>query len=225
MNKTLFAACLLACAPAAQAITVLEYETAASTTNPSLAPSAVAAGVTGFDMTAGPGIASRSGSTWVWRAWTEDDGSVNASADDALLTDHYWSWGFTSTQAYDLEAFDIRLDRSGTGPNMFDILLSVNGGAATSILSDDFGASDTARNYYDIDLSAFGDVSEATFTLAAFGADTGGATSLGTFDLERVAFRDYAFQLRGNVSAVPLPFSGLMLIGGIAVLGSLRRKT
>ncbi|MGP6088046.1 VPLPA-CTERM sorting domain-containing protein [Antarctobacter jejuensis] len=226
MKNLFLGSALLFAGSAVQAATILEFVTSPSLTTPTLAASATGTGVTATEMTAGSGLVANTGSTWNWRDWTNGDGSVNTDSIAAITNGNFWNWSFSSTKAYDLDAFDILLDRSSTGPRQFELLATINGGSATVLLSDDFGDSASPRIYADVDLSAYTEVTSMEFYLAAFGADSGGALSVGTFDLEKNAGYPYSFQLRGDktpIAPVPLPAGGLMLLAGIAALAMSRR--
>ena len=110
----------------ARADLILEYQTAPSTTNAMLAPSIENLAVSGDHLSAGSGLSPKTGSTWNWTSW--DTASTSFGA--AVATDDFWTWGFdvTDSVSIDLTTMDIRLDRSGTGPDDFEIMASVNGG-------------------------------------------------------------------------------------------------
>ena len=219
---------------AASAATLVQYDTAASTSNATIAASTVATGLAADDLSAGGGLTANSGGTYNWRGWNDDN--PTASFADAVGDGDFWSWGFDVTDALnvDLTSFDIRLDRSGTGPNQFEIQASVNGGTGISLLSDDFGTSSSGRDYVGIDLTALGTLTQGdsvVFTLAAFGVDSGGGSSAGTFDLETVDFNgpdERSIRIEGTTSAVPEPgtIAGLFSLGlAGAVAGRRRRRS
>ena len=69
---------------------------------------------------------------------------------------------------YYLATMDIRLDRSGTGPDDFEIQASVNGGTAVSLLTHDFNDSANEVEFTNVDLSAIGALTQGdsvVFTL------------------------------------------------------------
>ncbi|MCV6593371.1 MAG: VPLPA-CTERM sorting domain-containing protein [Silicimonas sp.] len=227
MKSVIVTAALFAAATPALSATVLEYTSASSQNNPALAPSDVGAGVSGYSMFAGAGVMVRPGTTWVWNNWLYGS-TPNTNVNEALGSGHSWTWGFDSTQAYDLTDFDIRLDRSGTGPNAFSIGFTT-GSTFTTVLSDNFGTG-TVGKEYNVDMSAFTGVTGGTFLLAAWG----GTSNSGTFDLENLDPEGYGFQLRGTVSSgsgssgnpnvVPLPAALPMLLAGLGGLGLMRRR-
>jgi hypothetical protein len=107
----------------------------------------------------------------------------------AVAANDFWRWGFDVTSAVfiDLTTMDIRLDRSGTGPDDFEIQASVNGGPGVSVLTHNYNDSDQAVNFLDVNLSALpllqqGD--SVVFTLGAYNSEGTG----GTFDLETITF-------------------------------------
>lgn len=175
---------------------ILEYGTAGSTT--SLVPLASDPVVTADNLEAGTGIDVQNFSTFNFTNW--DPG--NTSYADALADDEIWTWGFVVTTAdrqIDLTTMDIRLDRSGTGPDDFEIRASVNGGAAVTLLTYDYGDATSGVDFLDVNLGAIGTVStgdSVVFTLAAFNAEG----TAGTFDLELVSGESYGLQVNGTVT-------------------------
>lgn len=224
-NNRLFLIPLLApmlMASAAQAATIVQYGTQGSTT--SLAPFDVAAEVAGDDLTAGTGIDVLSFSTFNFTNWDP----ANGSFDDAIADDEYFRWGFTVTDnavSIDLTTLDIRVDRSGSGPDDFEIRASVNSAPGISVLSHDYGDSSSGVNFLDVDLSSISGLTagdSVVFTLAAFNAESTG----GTFDLETITFPggNDAITVNGNISVIPEPSTALLLGLGLAGLGRVRRR-
>lgn len=177
--------------------TVLEYQTASSTDNATLPPSTSDPTISATDLTAGSGIIANGGSTWNWRGFDPD----NASFADAVADGDFWRWEFTVIgESVDLSALDIRVDRSGTGPDDFEIQAVVNSGTPISILTYDFNDGTAGVDFTNVDLSGIpilntGDV--VVFTLAAFNSES----SSGTFDLETVDFNgndSRSLRLYGN---------------------------
>jgi endonuclease I len=175
---------------------ILEYGTAGSTT--SLAPLASDPVVTPGNLEAGTGINVQAFSTFNFTSWDP----ANTSYAEALADDEVWTWGFTVTTAdrqVDLTTMDIRLDRSSTGPDDFEIRASVNGGTSTTLLTYDYGGATVGVDFLDVNLGAIGTVSTGdvvVFTLAAFNAQ---GTS-GTFDLELVSGENFGIQINGTVT-------------------------
>jgi hypothetical protein len=203
---------LVVSAGAGSAATVLAYDTAGGT---ALSASETGAGVTGGLLTAGPGVtAVPSATTFNFRNW---DPTFTSGA-QAIAGDEVWSWGFSSTDAYNLTDMTLRLDRSGSGPQNFLIEAAVNGSMSFSTVFSSVLSTSTATTFV-IDLSGLTHVTEAIFNLAAFGS----SSNSGTFDLEGFD-GDTGLRLTGNaVAAVPLP-AGLPLIGaGLIGLWGLRR--
>ena len=165
---------------------IVQYGSVNGVTN--LAASAVDSHVTAADLTAGAGIAPASGGTWNWKGWEID----NASYADALADDEVWTWGFTvDANGVDLTTMDLRVDRSGTGPDDFEInaVVTPNGdsaGAPILLLTYDYFDSDDPVNFLDVDLTAIASLAvgdSIEFSLAAFNSEG----SIGTFDLEVVS--------------------------------------
>ncbi len=222
-------------AVSSQAAVLVQYQTAPSTTFSALAPEIVDPALTADNLVAGGGLTANSGGTWNWREWANNGSpdTPDASFDAAVADGDFWTWGFdvtTPLTVVDLTTFDIRVDRSGTGPNEFEIQASVNGGTAVSLLTHDFGDGTTGVDFVGVDLSAIGLLStgdSVVFTLAAFGADSGGTSNLGTFDLETVDFRgsdERALRIEGDVRIIPEPAALSGLFGIAALLIARRRK-
>ena len=188
MSKGIFSTALVGAAVftvagVAQADVIVQYGTAGSTT--SLAPVVVAPEVTADNLVAGTGIDVQAFSTFNFSNWDP----ANTSFADAVAADEVWTWGFdvTSLVDIDLTTMDIRLDRSSTGPDDFEIQASVNGGAATTVLTYNYNDGTVGVNFIGVDLSSIGTVSNGdsvVFTLGAFNAES----TTGTFDLETITF-------------------------------------
>ncbi len=196
----------------ASAVTLATWGSEGSTT--SLAGTGVAAGVSADALLAGDGLTVRNFSTFNFSGWDP----LNTSSADALADDEFWTWGFTSSIAYDLTDFSIRLDRSPTGPDDFEIEVAVNGSTDfTSVLSFDFQDSSTGVNFLNVDLTGFNSVTDVDFRLTAFNSES----NAGTFDLELLPSGN-GIEIVGAVSAIPLPAPALMLLSGLIGLGALR---
>lgn len=198
----------------ASAVTLLSYETEGGT---SLTGQAGPAGVTADNLIAGSGItAVPNASTFNFRGWDSDSSAA------AIAADEIWTWGFSSSVAYDLTDFSIALDRSGTGPVDFLIELAVNGSTSFISVLDSTLSGTTKVDFPMVDLSSFNNVTDADFRLSAFNASSG----TGTFDLETLTGATSALQVTGEVSAVPLPAPALLLLASLFGLGALRfRRT
>lgn len=219
MKGTLFALPLLLAASAKAAI-ILEYTTAASTTSTTIAANAnTSTTVTADDLTAGSGLTANSGSTYNFRGWD----TASTSFADAVAADDIWTWGFDVTTpgtTITLTTMNIRLDRSGSGPDDFEIQASVNGGAAVSLLTHDYADSGSGVTFTDVDISALGSVStgdSVVFTLGAFNSES----AAGTFDLETVTFPGGTDSIQIN-GIIPEP--SVSLLGGLGLLALLRRR-
>ena len=168
-------------------------------------------------MFAGPGLDVRNNATFNFDDW--DVGSTSSAA--ALAADDFWTWGFESSIAYDLDDFSIRLDRSLTGPDDFLIELAINGSTDfASVLSFDFQDTGNPVNFLNVDLSGFDAVTDADFRLTAFNSES----TAGTFDLELLPGSSNGIEITGTVSAVPLPSPALLLLSGLFGLGALRLR-
>lgn len=202
----------------ASAATIASWGTAGSTT--SLAANFAGVGVTADNLVAGDGLDVRNDSTFNFDDW--DPASTDFGA--AVAVDDFWTWGFSSSVAYDLTDFSIALDRSGTGPDDFLIQLAVNGGSPEDVLSFDFqdNAQLTANgvSFLNVDLSSFEAVTDAVFVLGAFNSES----TVGTFDLELLPSSANGLIITGEISAVPLPAPAFMLLAGLFGLGALRLR-
>jgi hypothetical protein len=208
-------------ASGASAVTILQYGTAGSTT--SLAPFEVNPAVAGTNLEAGSGLAVQTFSTFNFSDWDPS----NASYADAVADDEVFTWGFTVTDALatiDLTTLDIRVDRSGTGPDDFEVRVAVNAGPETTVLTHDYGDTTSGVNFLGVDLSAISGLGlgdTVTFTLGAFNAES----AAGTFDLETITFPggNDSIVVSGDITVIPEPSTALLLGMGLAALGGRRR--
>ena len=198
---------------------ILDYNVADSELG-NLSPTNVNANVSGDDKVAGSGLlVNTSGATWNWRSWN----TSNNSFADAVAADDVWTWGFDVTNAVtiDLTTMDIRVDRSGSGPKQFEIQASVNGGAAVSLLTHNFGSSTSGSDFGGIDLSSLGTLKNGDsveFTLAAWES----SNVSGTFDLETFTSQTYGTRINGTITPVPEP-AALGVMSGLGCFLLLRR--
>lgn len=205
---------------AAQAVPVslVEYNTANTAT---LAASYSDPSVTPVNVTAGSGISLNAGSTFNFTGWDPS----NASAQDAIDDDEVWRFGFTALQDITLTSLDIRLDRSGSGPDDVEIFGAIDMGPRTSLFTHDFADSASGVNFTNIDLSAFSLSAGQSmgFLVTAFNSELLG----GAFDLETIfsSPRNFSIRVSGEVAPVPVPAA--VWLFGSALLGliGMRRKS
>ncbi|NDV63064.1 hypothetical protein G0Q06_11420 [Puniceicoccales bacterium CK1056] len=162
---------------------ILEYGTALTAP---ITPSVVNAVVSGDDLDAGGGVNLNSnGSTFNFIGWEPS----NTSYADAVADNEVWTWGFditTPDRQIALTAMDIRLDRSSSGPDDFEIRASVNGGVEVTLLTHDYGDAASGVDFLNVSLGVIGTVStgdSVVFRLAAFNSEsTGGSLDMEAFD-------------------------------------------
>jgi len=223
MKRKLFFLSLAAALLSSQANAdiVVEYTTAGGVT--SIAANANTNGnVTADDLVAGSGLNVQNFSTFNFSGW--DVGST--SFDAAVAANDFWSWGFSVTNpgvTIDLTDMAIRLDRSSSGPDDFEIQASVNGGSPSSVLTFDFMDGASGVTFTGVDLSGLGTVvtgDTVVFTLAAFNSESVN----GTFDLETVTSGGTdSIQINGVITkAVPEPTTAAIL--GIGLVASVVRR-
>lgn len=202
-----------AIATTASAVTLVEYPTSGSTTS---LPTSIADGsVAALDLEAGAGLEVLSFSTFNFRNWDTD----NTSFADAAADDEVFTWGFTvadPTVQIDLTTLDVILDRSGTGPDDFEIRMTLNGASETTVLAYDFADATAAVNFTDVDLSSYSGLTAGDtvlFTLAAFNSES----AQGTFDLDRITGQP-SLRVSGNVLPIPEPSAALLIALGLVGL-------
>jgi len=222
-TTTLAIALLLsACTPSFGEI-ILEYETGAASAV-GLAPS-TEEGVVGDNFIAGIGLAANAGSNFNWRGWDSD----NTDFDSAIADSDFWTWGFTvspSVTNLTLTDFDISVDRSGSGPDDFEIRASVNSGTEVSLLTHSFNDSSSTETFQNISLGAIPSLAagdQVVFRLGAFTeAGDPSNSALGTLSLPSLSgVEAIAFSAEGMIIAVPEPTTtsllALALAGGVIV--------
>ncbi|MCG8312110.1 MAG: hypothetical protein MI976_02740 [Pseudomonadales bacterium] len=183
------------------------------------------ASVVADPLTAQAGLVANTGTSFNWRDW--DVASTTFEA--AVAANDYWSFGFDATADITLTSMDIRLDRSGTGPDDFEIRVSVNGGTATTVLSHDFADSAAGVDFVNVDLSALPGIQSGDsvdFIMAAYNSES----AAGTFDLETIDYPDgtNSLTIYGNTGAeevpaeqVPMPFVAVLIsMLGLAGIGA-----
>lgn len=221
MFKAFSAAALVATvATSAQAAVVTQYNTAGGTA--SLAPFAADASVSADNLVAGSGLTTLNFSTFNHSGWD----TASTSFGDAVAANDFITWGFdvTSPVTIDLTTMDTRWDRSGSGPDDFEIQVSVNGAPGITVLTHDYQDSGSGVNFLGVDLSAIptlGLGDSVVFTLAAFNSESSG----GTFDLETITFPggNDSIVINGDI-VVPEPASMALLAAGLGVIGLRRRS-
>ena len=213
----------LVCSTASADI-VVEYTTAGGVQS-LRANGNTSSNVVGDALTAGSGLNVTNFSTFNFTGWD----TASTSFADAVAANDFWSWGFdvvTAGTTIQLTDLNIRLDRSGSGPDDFEIQASVNGGSPITVLTHDFMDSASGVNFTNVDLSALGTVTtgdSVEFILAAFNSES----AAGSFDLETITFPDGTDSLQVNgviTKVVPEPTSCLVvsLLAGVAI--SRRRR-
>ncbi|MEM9082273.1 MAG: hypothetical protein AAGB34_01670 [Planctomycetota bacterium] len=221
--KTAFAVALVAGAAAAANAAVVASWSADDVDDAASSPALTAdANVTALDLTRGPGISiNTAGSTFNSRNWTDGDLAAAVADGDFL------SFGVTVDAGYqlDLTTLDIRLDRSGTGPDDFAIMLwGGDLGSSTTVLTHDYQDSGSGVTFNDVDLTGLGTLTGTVeFRVYAFNAEN--TTGTGTFDVEQLVFPGddtTGIVLNGDVSLIPTPGSAALL--GLAGFAAARRR-
>ena len=224
MNKILN--CLFCLSPVlllttnVNAALILQYNSASSTTNPTLSASIADAAILADNFTAAGGLTAKRGSTYNWRGW--DTGSNNFA--QAVTANDFFQWGFDITATLttlELSTMDIHLDRSSSGPDNFEIQASINGGAGNFVLAHDFADTHSALDFLSVDLSMIPDLASGdsiVFTLAAFNSES----LNGTFDIEG------SHKVYGDITQTPVPVPAAIWLFGsglIAFIGMRRKQS
>ena len=205
----------------ASAATILEYTTQAGMSL--VANGNTAAEVTATNMVAGSGLTAQTFSTFNHTGWD----TTSTTFEAAVAVNDYGSWGFTVTDAVNinLTEMNFRIDRSGTGPDDAEIRVYVNGSSTgTSVFTHDYNDSTSGVTFTGVSLAGISTLTQGDsveFVLAAFNSEDSG----GSFDLETVTFPGGtdSMQIVGDITAIPEPASiALLGLGGLVMLR--RRK-
>lgn len=210
---------LMLSASVTQAAVLLNYRSAGGF---SIDATDVDPSLTGNALTAGVGLTSVNPSVFGTFNFSDWD-PASTSFEDAVAVNDFWTWGFSvnaGPNLVTLETMDIRLDRSTTGPDDFEIRGAVNGGTEISLLTHDFNRFSNPVNFFNIDLTGLGTLSEGdnvNFTLAAYNS----TVFNGSFDMENFANGSPGLAINGTVTAVPEPSAmaalGMLVVGGLVV--------
>jgi hypothetical protein len=199
---TLVAAAMLS-APAAWAGMLIQYDTEGigpgSPTATLVNAINPAAGVTGIDVTRGPGLTPISASF-----------ALNSSGWDNLTAgDRFYQFGFTTTIPYAVSQLTVGLRSSATGPGFVDLLYSKDGGAFTSLSSNPIELVGTNFNDLTESLAQIGVVDSSLLfklvvdpnhaTSAGFNADPTFPSAIGPIG----TFRFASFSPSANVIVNP----------------------
>ncbi len=215
MKKIVSLLAVAGLAAAANAAVVSDW--AAAPNGVSIAATNVVTGVTGVDLTRGPGIVLQgSSSTFNSNSWT-----VGGDLAAAVANNDYLQFGVTVDigLALNLSDLEIRYDRSGTGPNQMAILFSSDNFATSTTVYTDASVSDTGEEAFPA-LGLSGITGTGLFRVYAWGASSSG----GTFDIETINFAGggtYGIRLNGEV--VPTP-GALALLGLGGLVAGRRRR-
>ncbi|MEM6409612.1 MAG: VPLPA-CTERM sorting domain-containing protein [Pseudomonadota bacterium] len=189
-------------------------------------------GVTASKLERGSMLEQQASLTFNSRNWLRQ-----GNRDWAFLEGSYLTWGFESSTGYDLDTLSFGYDSSSNGPKSLALDALINGKWYRNLFSAS-GLTHTGGLALGIDLSAFENVTSASFYLLGWGANK----AKGTFDLEdtladgsavsltgrpqEVASPSDMFALRGlpPLPAVPLPAGMPLLLAGIGVFALLRRR-
>jgi hypothetical protein len=173
-------------------------------------------GVTGFSLGRSTGLNQNAGGTF-----NSNDWFIGGDKLQALVAKDSLFWGFNSTIGYDLTTLSFGYDRSPTGPKSIAVDFFINNVSQGQIFAD-LNVAENSSATATIDLSAFDNVTNGFFRLTGWNA----TSSQGTFDIEnRAALGGKGIVINGDISPVPLPAGLPLLLGGLAVLVGLRRRT
>ena len=168
-----------------------------------------ATGVVGIGYSRGSGIDAVAGGG----TFNSDNFTLNGTESQAVTNNDFLEWSFTSgVNSYDLKTFDLRYDRSPTGPTNLRIDFQSNGGAFATVFTD-VAVNVNGEDNAGISLSVIA-VTSGKFRLYGWGA----TDVAGTFDFENAAAigtngaNPVSFELNGTITAVPEPTS-LVLLG------------
>ena len=214
-------------------IELLEYNTEGITsvqTVGSVGTFNAATGVTGIDVTRGSAVVPTSASYSINSSgWFSTVGNPNAN----------YEFGFTTSQAYDVDQLTVGLRSSATGPGLVDLQYQLNG-SSTWVQLQQFTMMGTAYDNAVVNLSSIGTVtSELLFRLVVDPASGAAGNNVSpppsppyTFaDTGTFRFASYenasGVYLNPEITGTAVPEPSSVILGGLgimAVIGAVSRR-
>jgi hypothetical protein len=178
-------------------------------------PSVTVASSSGSVYQRGSGLIANSGGTF------NSESFLTTSQAAAIAAGDFITWSFSSAAGVDLTSFNIRYDRSNSGPT--SLVIQLDAGSGFTTVHTDTSINASGEDNLGIDLSAFDNVTSGTFRLVAWGGSTGG-----TFDFENsapigvIGSQNVSFVLEGE--PVPEPAT-MTVLAAAGLLAARRRKS